>query len=325
MGEKNTSCSTKLLSIGGQAVMEGVMMKGDHHYAVAVRKPDGEIHVECFDSDSLTVRHRILGWPFIRGVIRFAESLVIGMRTLTYSADFILEEEEEAIKSPETKFGRWKQEHGDSVLMAGTVFVAVLFALALFIALPVFLSRLLSNVIPYTWILNIFEGVIRVLIFVLYIVAISQMKDIQRVYEYHGAEHKTIACYEAGEKLTPENVKHHSRLNRRCGTSFIFLVMVISILIFMFIQASNPFLRIGYRILLIPVVAAISYEILRLSARSKSKLLGAFVYPGLMLQKLTTREPDLDEIEVAIASTICVLETEDALPDNLKVGTAPEE
>ena len=323
MGEKNTSCSTKLLSIGGQAVMEGVMMKGDHHYAVAVRKPDGEIHVDSFDSDSLTVRHRILGWPFIRGVIRFAESLVIGMRTLTYSAGFILEEEEEA-KTPETKFGRWKQEHGDSAVMAGTVFVAVLFALALFIALPVFLSRLLSNVIPYTWVLNIFEGVLRVLLFVLYIVAISQMKDIQRVYEYHGAEHKTIACYEAGEKLTPENVKHHSRLNRRCGTSFIFLVMVISIVVFMFIQVSNPFLRIGYRILLIPVVSAISYEILRLSARSKSKVLGAFVYPGLMLQKLTTREPDLEEIEVAIASTIRVLETEDALPDNLKVETAPE-
>ena len=324
MGDKNASCGKMPLSIGGQAVMEGVMMKGDHHYAVAVRKPDGEIHVESFDTDSLTVRHKILGWPFIRGIIRFAESLVIGMRTLTYSAGFMLEEEETA-KTPETKLDKWKQEHGDNVLMGGTIVIAVVFALALFIVLPVFLSRLLSNVVEVSWVLNILEGVIRVLIFVLYIVAISRMKDIQRVFEYHGAEHKTIACYESGDELIPENVARHSRLNRRCGTSFIFLVMVISILIFMFVQAPNPLLRIVYRILLIPVVAAVSYEVLRLSARSKSKVLGAFVYPGLLLQKLTTKEPDHAEIEVAIASVISVLSTEDALPDSLSAKSAAVE
>lgn len=275
------------------------MMKGAKEYAVAVRRPDGSIQTDLFPYVSVTVRHKILSLPFIRGIISFVESLYIGMKTLMYSADLSMEEmQEEAQKTSPA---------AEKLMMTGTVIAAVLLALALFIVLPSLLASLVNRVVQNLWIVNLLEGLIRMLIFLGYIVAISRMKDIQRVFQYHGAEHKTINCYESGSELTPENAVRCTRLNRRCGTSFLFLVMLISILFFMLIPVSHPLYRILYRLLLIPVVAAVSYEVLKLSNRSQSRLITILVYPGLLLQKLTTKEPDIQQLEVAIASFKAVL------------------
>ena len=297
-------------SIGGQAVMEGVMMNGRSHYAVAVRKTDGSIEAALFDHGSMTERHKILSWPLIRGVIRFAESLIVGMKTLTYSADFFMEEEEEEKKEPKGKLGRWWQEHGDSITMGITMVLAVLLCLGLFVALPVAISRLLYTYIPSTYVMGIVEGIVRMLLFLLYMVLIAKMKDIQRTFEYHGAEHKVINCFEAGLPLTVENVKTCSRFNKRCGTSFIFIIMLLSILLNALIQVTNPGLRFLCHLALIPVIAGASYEVLKFSARSKSKIIDWLVSPGLMIQRITTNEPDDQEIEVAIASVKTLLEKE---------------
>lgn len=293
--------------IGGQAVLEGVMMKNKDTYAVAVRKPDGKIEVKIDESKSKASQTKWKQLPFIRGVFNFVDSLVLGMKCLTYSASFYEEEEEEDTKLDKVGnklFG----EKAEDVLMGATVCFSIVFAAALFIVLPYFLAGLLTKVVANDTLLALFEGVIRLVIFLSYVVLISLMKDIRRVYQYHGAEHKCINCLEKGRILNVENVKKSSRQHKRCGTSFLLFVMMVSIVLFFFIRVNQPVLRLCLRILLIPVIAGISYEIIRLAGRSNNILVRIISAPGLWLQKLTTREPDDDMIEVAIASIEAVFD-----------------
>jgi len=281
--------------------MEGVMMKNDDLYAVAVRKPNHEIEIKKDSYRSVVLRHPILNLPILRGVCAFGESLYIGMKTLMFSSEFVLEEETEPDrleKAADRIFGDKSKE----VLMGATLVVSVLIAVAVFMLLPFFLTELLKKVIPSYTLRTLIEGVVRVSIFLLYVWSISRMEDIRRVFMYHGAEHKTINCLEKGDPLTPENVKKHSCLHKRCGTSFLLIVMIISILVFLFIRVDTFWLRFVCRLLLIPVVAGISFEFLRFAGRSDNRIINALSRPGLCLQYLTTREPDLDMIEVAIAS-----------------------
>lgn len=298
-------------SIGGQAVMEGVMMNGKEHYAVSVRKTNGEIHTELFDHVSATEKHKILALPIVRGVVRFVESLVVGMRTLNYSADFFMEEEEQAPKKKEGTLGRWFQDHMDSIITGVSMVLAVVLCMGLFVALPVLVSKLVyEHLIHSVYLMGLVEGVVKMILFLLYLLLVSKIKDIARTFEYHGAEHKTINCFEAEEALTVENVKKHSRFNKRCGTSFLFIIMLVSILVFSFIQVSDPLLRFVSHLVLVPVIAGISYELLKFSAKSESKIINALVAPGVFIQHITTNEPDEQEIEVAIASVRKLLEAE---------------
>ena len=282
-------------TIGGQAVIEGVMMRNGNDYAVAVRKPDQTIEVKKDQYIGLNARWHTKKIPIIRGVLSFIDSLVLGMSTLTYSASFF-EDEEEAEKAKE------KDSKSDAVFMGLTVALSVVIAVVLFMLTPFFISSLFGKVIKSPMALAVIEGLLRITIFFIYIVAISQMKDIQRVFMYHGAEHKTINCIEHGAELTPENAAKYSRLHKRCGTSFLLIVMVVSIICFMFIRVDNMALKIVLRVILVPVIAGVSYEIIQWAGRSESCLVNIVSKPGLMLQKLTTREPDLAMLEVAIAS-----------------------
>ena len=279
-------------TIGGQAVIEGVMMRNGNDYAVAVRKPDQAIEVKKDQYIGLNARWHMKKIPIIRGVLSFIDSLVLGMSTLTYSASFF-EDEAEKAKEKDSK---------DAVFMGLTVALSVVIAVVLFMLTPFFISSLFGKVIKSPMALAVIEGLIRIAIFFIYIVAISQMKDIQRVFMYHGAEHKTINCIEHGAELTPENAAKYSRLHKRCGTSFLLIVMVVSIICFMFIRVDNMALKIVLRVILVPVIAGVSYEIIQWAGRSESCLVNIVSKPGLMLQKLTTREPDLEMLEVAIAS-----------------------
>ena len=292
----------KRTTIGGQAVMEGVMMKNEDQYAVAVRKPNHEIEVKKDSYESVTKRYPILNLPILRGVCAFGESMFIGMKTLMFSSEFVLDEEETEPDRLETFTKKVFGEKSDSVFMGLTLVISILMAVAIFMLLPFFLSELLKKVIQSYTIRTLIEGLIRVSIFLLYVVAISRMEDIKRVFMYHGAEHKTINCLESGEPLTPENVKKHSRLHKRCGTSFLLIVMIISIVVFMFIRVDTLWLRFICRLLLIPVVAGISFEFIRFAGKSDNRVISALSRPGLCLQYLTTKEPDLDMIEVAITS-----------------------
>ena len=282
-------------TIGGQAVIEGVMMRNGNDYAVAVRKPDQTIEVKKDQYIGLNARWHTKKIPIIRGVLSFIDSLVLGMSTLTYSASFF-EDEEEVEKAKE------KDSKSDAVFMGLTVALSVVIAVVLFMLTPFFISSLFGKVIKSPMALAVIEGLLRITIFFIYIVAISQMKDIQRVFMYHGAEHKTINCIEHGAELTPENAAKYSRLHKRCGTSFLLIVMVVSIICFMFIRVDNMALKIVLRVILVPVIAGVSYEIIQWAGRSESCLVNIVSKPGLMLQKLTTREPDLEMLEVAIAS-----------------------
>lgn len=296
MAKKRRSCYS---GIGGQAVLEGIMMKNKNAYAVAVRLPNGKITVDRQDISG-SISSGVIGRiPFVRGIFNFVDSMILGMKTLTYSASFYEEEEETKEDGVLNKIFKEKTE---DVVMGFTVFLSVVLAIGLFMFLPYFISEMVSR-----WILNdsliaIIEGVVRILIFLLYVVLISLMKDIRRLYQYHGAEHKCINCIESGRTLTVRNVMRCSRLHRRCGTSFMLIVMCISIVLFFFIRTDSLILRIVYRLLLIPVIAGISYEILRLAGRSDNILVRIISAPGMWLQKVTTREPDPDMVEVAIAA-----------------------
>lgn len=287
--------------------MEGVMMKNQDKYAIAVRKPNKEIEVRVENCESSTKKNKIFSLPFIRGIISFVESMIMGMKTLTYSASFFEEEEEKP-----SKFEEWLEKKTDGktqdILMGVTVCISILMAIAIFMILPFFLSSFLKKWISSSMLLALVEGVIRIIIFLAYIILISQMEEIKRVFMYHGAEHKTINCFESGEELTPENVKKYSRLHKRCGTSFLLIVMVISILFFMWIRVDNIFLKVLCRVLLVPVIAGVSYEFIRLAGKSDSKIVCVLSKPGLMLQNLTTKEPDLEMIEVAIRSVEAVID-----------------
>ena len=280
--------------IGGQAVMEGVMMKNGIHYAVAVRKPDKEIVVDAREYTGIVKNQKIKKIPILRGVINFIDSLVLGMRTLMYSASFFDEEVKEL--SEEEQKAKEKKE---SVAMGFTVFLSVILALVIFMLLPYGLSLFFKKWIASPTLLALIEGVIRVVIFFIYIVAITCMEDIKRVYMYHGAEHKCINCVEHGLDLNVENVKNSSRFHKRCGTSFLFLVVFISILFFACIRTDSAIWRFSLRILLVPVIAGVAYEFLRLAGRSENAFVNLLSKPGLWFQKFTTKEPDEDMIELA--------------------------
>ena len=302
-------------TIGGQAVIEGVMMRNGNDYAVAVRKPDQTIEVKKDQFIGLNARWHTKKIPIIRGVLSFIDSLVLGMSTLTYSASFF-EDEDEAEKEKD------KDGKSDAVFMGLTVALSVVIAVVLFMLTPFFISSLFGKVIKSPMTLAVIEGLIRIAIFFIYIVAISQMKDIQRVFMYHGAEHKTINCIEHGAELTPENAAKYSRLHKRCGTSFLLIVMVVSIICFMFIRVDNMALKIVLRVILVPVIAGVSYEVIQWAGRSESCLVNIVSKPGLMLQKLTTREPDLEMLEVAIASIEAIYDWRQFQAENAAAGAS---
>ena len=280
----------KSSNIGGQAVMEGVMMRNADKYAVAVRKTDGEIVVKTEEYKGIVQNKKIRSLPIIRGVFSFIDSMVLGMSTLTYSASFFMDEEEEE-----------KDEKKESVMMG---------------LLPYFLSQLFRKFTDSTTLITLLEGAVRLVIFFGYILLISRMKDIQRVFMYHGAEHKCINCIEHGMELNVENVLKSSRLHKRCGTSFLFIVMIVSIIFFLFIRIESPIWRVVFRLLLIPVIAGVSFEFIRLAGKSENKLVILLSKPGMMLQKLTTREPDASMAEVAIASVEAVFDWRAYLKEN---------
>lgn len=293
--------------IGGQAVIEGVMMKSGSKYAVAVRKPNKEIEVKVNEFTTAATKYPILKLPIIRGVAAFVESLSLGMKTLTFSTSFYEEEEQEESKF-EKKLNQITKGHAEGVLNAVTIFFSIVLAIGIFVVVPMLLAGFLSAVIESQMLLALLEGVFRVLIFIGYILIISQIKDIKRMFMYHGAEHKSINCIENGLPLTVKNVKRQSREHKRCGTSFMLNVMIISVIFFMFIRVDHALLRFALRLILIPVIAGVSYEFTRLAGRNNSAIVNILSRPGMWMQALTTKEPDDDMIEVAIQSVEAVFD-----------------
>lgn len=289
-------------SVGGQAVIEGVMMRGASGVATAVRKADGEIVVDRKESIPYSKRNKFLGLPIIRGFVSLIESLVIGIKTLNYSASFFEDEGAEP-----SKFDKWFEkvfkDKSEDVLMAIAIIISLGIATMLFFIFPTFAANVFKRIgINNTIGLNIVEGIIRVAIFLLYVLLIGKMDDINRVFQYHGAEHKTIFCYENEVELTAENAQKFERFHPRCGTNFLFLVMIVSIILFSLTGWSSLWQRILYRILLLPIVSGLTYELIKWMGKSNSVVSKITAYPGLMLQKLTTREPDYDQIQVAITA-----------------------
>ncbi len=285
--------------------MEGIMMKNKEKYAVAVRTPDNEIVVEVSEYTGVASNQKIRNLPILRGVFSFIESLTLGIRTLAFSASFYEEEQE---KAPETEQEKKKAKRQEDAMMGGTVALSIVLAVAIFMVLPYFLSTLFQRFTSSAILLALVEGLIRMTVFIGYVAAISLMPDIRRVYMYHGAEHKCINCVEHGMDLTVENVKQSSRKHKRCGTSFLLIVMIISIIFFMFIHVDSRVLRLLLRLVLIPVIAGVSYEFIRLAGGSDNVLVNLLSKPGLWLQNLTTREPDEGMIEVGIASVEAVFD-----------------
>lgn len=286
----------KSSNIGGQAVLEGIMMRNGGKYSVAVRKPDGEIAVDVQEYKSFIPWETPLKIPFVRGIFNFVDSLVVGMKTLTYSASFYEEEEEVEMTEAEAE----KAEKTDKILMSLVLVLSVVMAVALFMVLPYFLSRFVEQRTSSRVIMTVFEGVIRVAIFLGYIFLISRTKDIRRTFMYHGAEHKCINCIEHGLELNVDNVRKSSKQHKRCGTSFLFFVMIVSIIFCFFITTDSQVLRIIIRIALLPVIAGVSYEIIRLAGNSDNFLVNLLSRPGMWVQNMTTKEPDDSMIEVGI-------------------------
>lgn len=312
MGKKKKT--THYSGIGGQAVLEGVMMKNKDDYAVAIRKPNGEIEVEVDVYRGILHDSALKKIPFIRGIFNFLDSMILGMKTINYSASFYEDEEAEETKLDKA-LNKVSGGRAEKILMGVTTVASIVIAIAVFMLLPYFLSTLLVQYIRNDSLLAIIEGIIRILIFVIYIVAISLMKDIHRLYQYHGAEHKCINCVENGRPLTIHNVMRSSRIHKRCGTSFMFLVVFVSIILFFFIRVQNPALRVVLRIALVPVIAGISYEIIRLAGRSDNIFVKIISAPGMWLQRLTTKEPDRGMAEVAIRSVEAVFDWKSYLKD----------
>ena len=310
--------------IGGQAVIEGVMMKNMDRYAVSVRKPDGKIETKVEECVSFAEKHPLFKLPILRGMVNFLESMVIGMQTLNYSASFYEDEEEQTEEKTEQFLEKFLGEKAEKVIMGIVLVFSLAISIGLFMILPYIASEAAGKLIHNEYGILLMEGVIRIVIFLGYIVLISQMEDIKRVFMYHGAEHKTINCLEAGVELTTENVDNYSRLHKRCGTSFIFIVMIISMVFFFFIRVDTIWLRIVLRLLFLPLVAGVSYEFIRLAGSSDHPLVQIFSKPGLALQKLTTKEPDHSMIEVAIASVEGVFNWREYL-DSLNKGEQKED
>lgn len=315
-----------ITSIGGQAIIEGVMMRGPFKTAMAVRKPDNDIEVEVMENGTKK-KNAFLKFPIIRGCVNFFESLIIGMKALMFSAEFIDIEGDEEEES-ESKFEKWLDDKfGDKIkdiVIYFSIFISLLMSIGLFILIPTIVTRGIeficsggfnlipadsaaANIVSTKTFTSITEGILRLIIFIGYLALVSNMKDIRRVFEYHGAEHKTIACYESGEELTVENVKKYTRFHPRCGTNFLLFVMIVSIILYAFLPKTGILLRVLMRLALLPFVAGISYEIIKLAGRSKAKCVSVLIKPGLWLQRLTTREPDGPQIEVAIASLKSVI------------------
>lgn len=293
-------------SIGGSAVMEGVMMRGPKDIATAVRKPDGEIELDKRAVSSFVTKYHLKKIPIVRGVFSFFDSMICSIRALMWSASFFDIEE-----TSESKFDKWLEDKfGDKIkdiVIYFSVFISLIFSIGLFFILPNIITGFLSKVIPSNTLMTVIEGIIRMGIFLGYVLLVSQMEDIKRVFQYHGAEHKTIFCYEKGLELTPENARNMSRLHPRCGTSFLVFVMIISIILFSFISWESFWVRLGLRLLLLPVVAGLSYEVIHWAGKIDSKLVCIISRPGMWLQNITTREPDDSQLEVAIAAMKAVL------------------
>ena len=293
--------------IGGQAVLEGIMMKNKDQYAVAVRKPDGEIEVEVEHYHGIIHGSKLLNVPFIRGVFQFLDSLILGMRCLNFSASFY-EDEEVKETAADKAFHKMFKDKADKVFSGLVMLFSLVLAIGIFMVLPYFITSLFENYIRSASFMAIIEGALRIVIFVGYVLSISLMKDIKRVYMYHGAEHKCINCIEKGAPLTVKEVMRSSRQHRRCGTSFLLFVMFVSVVLFFFIRVENPAYRILLRVALIPVIAGISYEIIRLAGKSNNILVRIISAPGMWLQRLTTKEPDESMVEVAIAAVEAVFD-----------------
>ncbi|WP_312047973.1 DUF1385 domain-containing protein [Anaerotignum sp.] len=296
-------------SIGGQAIIEGVMMRGKRIYAMAVRNPAGGITVEKNEWGGIANKG-IFKYPIFRGIGAFVDSLITGTKILMHSAEIAGEDWSEEELSPFEKY--LQNKFGDKIndiLIYFSVTVSLILGMGLFFVLPVWLGSFFKTIVP-VWGLGVIEGLLRIGIFLLYLFLISRMKEIKRVFQYHGAEHKTINCFESGKELTVENVLPCTRLHKRCGTSFLLFVMIISMIVFFFVRTDSIALRLVSRIFLVPFIAGISYEVIRWAGRSESKLVAAISYPGLCLQKITTAEPDASQIETAIAAMKGVLEDE---------------
>ena len=308
----------KSSNIGGQAVLEGIMMRHKDVYSVAVRKPDGEIEVKVEPYKPIVPWKGGYKIPIVRGVFSFLESLVVGTKCLMYSSTFYEDEEEkEAPKTAEEeKALQKKKEKEDKAMMTGAIAMSLLLCVGLFIMLPYFASRALRLVTTSETLITILEACIRLLIFFGYILLISRMKDIQRTFMYHGAEHKCINCIEHGMELNVENVLKSSREHKRCGTSFLFFVVIVSVIFFLFIHVESPLWRIVIRLLLIPVIAGVAFEIIRLAGNTENPVIGLFSKPGLLLQRLTTAEPDASMVEVAIAAVEAVFDWREYLAEN---------
>ena len=302
----------KITSIGGQAVIEGVMMRGERLYAMAVRRPDNEIEMVTENITPLTDKFPLFGWPVFRGVVKFVDSLIMGMKLLIKSAEIAgLDEDIE----PESKFEIWlMNKFGDKLmkfLLGISVLISIGISILLFILLPVWAARFAYGFIgENTWAIGMIESFVKLCVFVAYILLVSRSKDIQRVFQYHGAEHKTISCFEHHEPLIVENVRKYPCLHRRCGTSFLIIVILISVLVFAFVGSRDFLVRFGIRFLLLPVIAGVSYEIIRWAGKSNSAVVGIISWPGMMMQRLTTSEPDDAQIEAAIAAMTEVLKHE---------------
>ncbi len=313
----------KSSGIGGQAVLEGIMMKNGDAYAVAVRTPDNQIALKVDEYHMFSGKRKWAGLPVIRGVFNFVDSMVLGMRTLAYSADFFEEESEEESGKEKNKESPDKKEQGEETgmgkaAMAMTVAVSILLAVGIFMVLPVVLVSFLRKFTQSSALIALTEGVVRIGIFLAYVALISRMEDIKRVFMYHGAEHKCINCVEHGLELNVENVMKSSRLHKRCGTSFLLIVMLVSVVFFMFVQVETLWLRILTRICFIPLIAGVSYEFIRLAGNSDSGLVNLLSKPGLCLQRLTTKEPDESMAQVAIVAVEAVFDWRKYLEENFK-------
>lgn len=307
----------KSSNIGGQAVLEGIMMKNGNQYAVAVRKPDKEIAVNVEQYKSIIPWKAITKIPFIRGIFNFVDSMVLGMKTLMYSASFFEEEEENGKVMTEAEAA--KREKQDKIIMNFTLAFSVVLAVVIFMVLPYFLSNIVRKHITSRGLITILEGVIRVAIFLGYILLVSRMEDIQRTFMYHGAEHKCINCIEHGLTLNVENVRNSSKQHKRCGTSFLFFVMIVSIIFCFFITAESQVMRVVLRIALLPLIAGVSYEIIKLAGNSDNFFINLLSKPGMWVQNLTTKEPDDSMIEVAICAVEAVFDWKAYLAENFDI------
>ncbi len=325
--EKNKQqTAQKCVSVGGQAVMEGVMMQGPERIAMAVRRTDGKVALSIKPVKKLSDKYPILGWPIIRGVVNFVAQLYSGVKMIAESAEMGGMEAEEP-SAFEKKLAAFLHMKPDDVMMICAVVLALLLSIGLFFVIPTGVESLLKRFIENSFLLNLLGGVLRMLMFLGYVALVSRLKEIRRVFQYHGAEHKSIFCFENGKELTVKNAQSFTTLHPRCGTSFLVIVFTISILIFTFFgtDSGNVFLRVGSRLLLLPVTAGVSYELLKwLGRAADTPLVRALKWPGLMMQKLTTAQPEDDMVEVALIALKAALGMPDALPDHLNPDIVTE-